>query len=90
MQGRCKERVGGPANGMLRIMCAGVEPESRVVIYAETQRDWMVGAYAVWQLNGKAGPQAAADEACAVSVTVIMSACHGVPAGRDNLRYARP
>ena len=32
----------------------GVEPESRVVIYAETQRDWMVSAYAAWQLNCKA------------------------------------
>lgn len=38
------------AKGMAAL---GVEPESRVVIYAETQRDWMVSAYAAWQLNCK-------------------------------------
>jgi long-subunit acyl-CoA synthetase (AMP-forming) len=29
----------------------GVTPESRIVIYAETQRDWLTAAFAAWHMN---------------------------------------
>ncbi len=31
----------------------GVEPKARVVIFAETQLNWMVAAFATWCLNGQ-------------------------------------
>jgi long-subunit acyl-CoA synthetase (AMP-forming) len=33
------------------LSCFGVEPRSKVVIYAETQRDWLVTAFAAWLSN---------------------------------------
>lgn len=33
--------------------CIGVDPKCKVVIYAETQRDWMVSAYAAWYRNAQ-------------------------------------
>ena len=33
----------------------GVEENARVVIFAETQLNWMVAAFATWFLKGQAG-----------------------------------
>mmetsp|Transcript_51221 Transcript_51221/g.122723 ORF Transcript_51221/g.122723 Transcript_51221/m.122723 type:complete len:692 (+) Transcript_51221:59-2134(+) len=38
------------AKGML---ASGVEPKSKVVIFAETQMNWMISAFATWLLNGQ-------------------------------------
>jgi len=43
-------RVTNMAKGMA---AAGVEPKARVVIFAETQLNWMVAAFATWCLNGQ-------------------------------------
>mmetsp|Transcript_129619 Transcript_129619/g.276456 ORF Transcript_129619/g.276456 Transcript_129619/m.276456 type:complete len:694 (-) Transcript_129619:36-2117(-) len=33
--------------------CAGLEPEAKVIIWAETQRDWMTSAFAAFHSNAK-------------------------------------
>jgi long-subunit acyl-CoA synthetase (AMP-forming) len=42
------ERVLNLARGL---SCLGVPAKSKIVIYAETQADWMVTAFAAWQTN---------------------------------------
>jgi len=44
------DRVLGMARGFSLM---NVEPKSKVVIYAETQRDWMVSAFAAWYCNAQ-------------------------------------
>lgn len=44
------ERVLSLARGLASI---GLEPQAKVVIYAETQRDWMVSAFAAWFSNAQ-------------------------------------
>lgn len=43
-------RIQNLAKGMA---ATGVEPKSKVVIFAETQLNWMVAAFATWYLNGQ-------------------------------------
>jgi len=44
------ERVINLARGLNFV---GMKPQSKVVIYAETQRDWMVSAFAAWHSNAQ-------------------------------------
>jgi len=71
------ERVLSLARGFSLL---GIEPKSKVVIYAETQRDWMVSAFAAWYSNaqvvtiyatlGEEGAKFGIDETEATTVVV--------------------
>ena len=47
------EYYGHVTNMAKGMAAAGVEPKARVVIFAETQLNWMVAAFATWCLNGQ-------------------------------------
>eukprot|EP00929_Paragymnodinium_shiwhaense_P032558 TRINITY_DN18022_c0_g1_i1.p2 TRINITY_DN18022_c0_g1~~TRINITY_DN18022_c0_g1_i1.p2 ORF type:complete len:695 (-),score=201.30 TRINITY_DN18022_c0_g1_i1:309-2393(-) len=48
--GEYYERVLCLARGLAQL---GLKPQDKVVIYAETQRDWMVAAFAAWHSNAQ-------------------------------------